>query len=195
VTTEPADRRSVHTDALATLGTVIDEHQKRDAIHLAVIPAVASCTLSPGEWVRVANGEASLAEKNEAHGIVDPFLPGAVLTGEHCWVVIKPRVITSLRHVWTHPDIPDDGQVGNDAIKESEAWLREYADRVNSHYGGEEAYQTLMDDIKGKGITYHGRDMHSREELVDADELRHHASIVLGYAVNWDDFSYFSCTC
>ena len=36
-----ADRRSPHTDALDTLGSVITEHEKRDAIHLAVEPAVA----------------------------------------------------------------------------------------------------------------------------------------------------------
>ncbi len=33
-----SDKRSVATDALATLGTIIDETAKRDAIHLAVIP-------------------------------------------------------------------------------------------------------------------------------------------------------------
>lgn len=29
------DKRSVFTDALETLGTIIDDTQKRDAIHLA----------------------------------------------------------------------------------------------------------------------------------------------------------------
>lgn len=36
-----SDKRSVATDALETLGTIIDDKQKRDAIHLAVEPVVA----------------------------------------------------------------------------------------------------------------------------------------------------------
>ena len=36
-----SDKRSVATDALETLGTIIDDTQKRDAIHLAVEPVVA----------------------------------------------------------------------------------------------------------------------------------------------------------
>jgi len=37
--------------------------------------------------------------------------------------------------------------------------------------------------------------MHSRGELIDEAELAHHASIVLGRPVNFDNFEYFSCSC
>jgi hypothetical protein len=46
-----ADNRTVATDALATLGTIIDETAGRDAIHLAVEPVVAAHNLSPGQHV------------------------------------------------------------------------------------------------------------------------------------------------
>ncbi len=43
-----SDTRTVATDALAMLGTIIDENAKRDAIHLAVIPMVAGHWMDPG---------------------------------------------------------------------------------------------------------------------------------------------------
>ena len=43
-----SDKRSVATDALETLGTIIDETAKRDAIHLAVIQAAMGVASEPG---------------------------------------------------------------------------------------------------------------------------------------------------
>jgi hypothetical protein len=105
------DKRTVFTDALETLGTLIDEHQKRDAIHLPVEPVIAGEELSQGQ--NIGLGEDGLAYatlglcRNEKHlGIVDPFLDYFVNAGERFWMIIYPRKITSLRHVWEHPDIP-----------------------------------------------------------------------------------------
>lgn len=53
-----SDKRQVRTDALGTLGTLIGENEKRDAIHLAVIPVKAGQDLSPGESIRALNGVA-----------------------------------------------------------------------------------------------------------------------------------------
>ena len=96
-----AEARSVHTDALATLGTIIDETAGRDAIHLAVEPVIAGEDLYPGQHIRIAYGVA--VSNGEAFGIVDPFLKGLVRKGSRFWFVIYPRQITSLRHVWEHP--------------------------------------------------------------------------------------------
>jgi hypothetical protein len=197
-----ADKRSVHTDALATLGTIIDEHQKRDAIHLAVIPAIAGEPLAPGTDVALDHGVATHSTEEDCVGIVDPFLKGLAAKGDRFWLVIYPRVITSLRHVWTHPAIGDEvvagcvpSQVNDKAV--SEAWLRQYAKRVNCYLAdnGDSAYETLMEDIRNGELTYRGTDMHSFGELQDADELQRHASIVLGRPVIWSDFSWFSCSC
>jgi hypothetical protein len=51
-------KHKVATDALETLGTIIDDSAKRDAIHLAVIPAVAGEDLLPGMHVQLADGVA-----------------------------------------------------------------------------------------------------------------------------------------
>ncbi len=201
-----ADNRSVATDALATLGTIIDDKQKRDAIHLAVEPVIAGENLMRGEHITVANGIAVAAKTGKGLGIVDPFLPHGVKEGERFWFVMYPRMVHSLRHVWTHPAFPDEpgtwqSVMGvSSAVPDktvSEAWLRQYAKRVNPYLAdnGDDAYTTLMNDIRRGELTYHGIDMHSFGDLLDADELQRHASIVLGRPVIWGDFEYFSCTC
>ena len=100
------DKRSVATDALETLGTIITDKEKRDAIHLAVENAVAAHTLYAGQDVGLVEGMATVhAEK--LLGIVDPFVKGPIQRGERFWLVVYPRQIHSLRHVWTHPDFPE----------------------------------------------------------------------------------------
>lgn len=136
--TGDGDKRKVSTDALETLGKIITPLEKRDAIHLAVIPAEAAHALRPGDHVLLDEGNmAYLAETGEGIGIVDPFLLGAIKKGEHFWLVIYPRVITSLRHVWTHPSIPDEAGTPAASVvvikppplteaQLSEAWIRNY---------------------------------------------------------------------
>ncbi len=97
------DKRKVSTDALETLGMVIGDGEKRDAIHLAVEPTLATETVYPGQHVN-AQGLA----RGDLIGIVDPFLKGAVHPGQRFWLVIYPRMIHSLRHVWTHPSFEDE---------------------------------------------------------------------------------------
>lgn len=104
------DSRTVATDALETLGTVIDETQKRDAIHLAVVPVKAITRVYPGQHV-TAIGDPSPVFKSELVGIVDPFLTEPVFPDQWFWLVIYPRKITSLRHVWSHPSFPEEVKV------------------------------------------------------------------------------------
>jgi hypothetical protein len=130
-----ADKRKVSTDALETLGTIIGPNEKRDAIHLAVIPAKASEVLFPSQAITYEDGLAR-GDKNGI-GIVDPFLSAPVERGETFWMVLRPRLITSLRHVWTHPALPDEPmaeavQVGEAERKAvSEKWLREFCETTD----------------------------------------------------------------
>ncbi len=101
------DKRSVSTDALETLGKIHFRDEKRDAIHLAVMPVEAGERLSAGEHIGVVNGRAFVGHPTVL-GIVDPFLTATVEPGERFWLVIYPRKIQSLRHVWSHPDLPDE---------------------------------------------------------------------------------------
>lgn len=112
--------RTPSTDALETLGMIHFKPEHRDAIHLAVEPVKAGEHLQPGEQIGVLNGIAYSAGsqldngaddpnpiKIKAQGIVDPFLPRTVKRGESFWFIMNPRMVTSLRHVWTHPDFPE----------------------------------------------------------------------------------------
>lgn len=103
-----ADKRTIATDALETLGTIIDDKQKRDAIHLAVEPVIAGEELEPGCHITVRAGVAMKTAVGAGLGIVDPFLTVTVKKGKRFWFVMYPRQVRSLRHVWTHQAFPDD---------------------------------------------------------------------------------------
>jgi hypothetical protein len=104
----PTHQRPVSTDALDTLGKIHERVEKRDAIHLAVEPVEAGERLLPGEHIEVRDGVAYGTDAGEGLGIVDPFLTRPVLKGQRFWFVMYPRMVHSLRHVWTHPAFPDE---------------------------------------------------------------------------------------
>lgn len=190
-----SDKRRVATDALETLGTIIDDKQKRDAIHLAVEPVEAGERLHPGERITVAYGVARSAEGDDALGIVDPFLPGPVLRGQRFWFVMLPRTVHSLRHVWTHPAFADETGTPAAVVvptvdkAESERWLREFCDR--SDCPDYEGVMRLLVDGNYDEYSIH----------VDGDasgeippEFWVHAEIVLGRKLE-NHPTYFSCSC
>lgn len=193
------DKRSVSTDALETLGSIIGPNEGRDAIHLAVEPAVAAHTLRPGEDVGFVDGGVGVCDNPV--GIVDPFLKQSVKRGERFWLVVYPRQITSLRHVWSHPKFPEAGtpapKAAQDPKAESEKWLRDFADRSSFSYamileGAEdwlnhEEYLTEHDSERTRDMAY-------EEGMME--QFWHHYEIVTGKAVEKEKReSFFSCSC
>jgi hypothetical protein len=124
-----ADKRKVSTDALETLGTIIGENEKRDAIHLAVLPVVAGMRLYPGQEIN-ANSDGVAAAATGGLGIVDPFLPGVVHPEQRFWMVLKPRIITSLRHVWSHPSFADEAGTNPSQATADKAAARAELERI-----------------------------------------------------------------
>jgi hypothetical protein len=181
------DKRSVTTDALETLGTIITEAERRDAIHLAVEPVVAMQELAPGQDVGFVLGGVGRCESPV--GIVDPFLNQNVKPGERFWLVVYPREITSLRHVWTHPAFEEvrDPVAGNP----SELWLRDFAARIPAHY--EDVLDHAAEYVRnGEYWSEGGR---FEGEYVP-DEFWLHYEIVTGKPVaEKDRGSFFSCSC
>ena len=124
------DKRTVSTDALETLGTIIGPGEKRDAIHIAVEPVTAGESLSAGDHVAVKDGIATRTAVGAGLGVVDPFLANHVKKGERFWFLMYPRQVRTLRHVWTHPDFPDvESKVANEQSA-SEAFIAVLADRL-----------------------------------------------------------------
>lgn len=137
-------KHSVSTDALDTLGSIISPEEGRDAIHLAVYPIEAAHQLSPAEHVKIKDGKAIHATAGEGVGIVDPFLLDFIQPGEWFWLVVYPRQITSLRHVWEHDSFPASGEVNVNAQKaEAEAWIRAWLPTVDLPYTFEQVMEAI----------------------------------------------------
>lgn len=188
-----SDRRSVSTDALETLGTIIDENAGRDAIHVAVEPVRAGEKLFPGQDVGLVNG---VAHANViCVGIVDPFLKSAVLEGEWFWMLLYPRTITSLRHVWAHPafDQPNETISRTDHVAKSEAWIADHAELLGLGKAKLMAYAAEW--LNGEEYQVQQGSEWWRDNF-DATEFWHHYEVVTGTTVAADKkHSFFCCTC
>ncbi len=211
--TDSADKRSVATDAIATLGMILDGTQKRDAIHLAVEPVVAGEFMGPGEHITIENGVARRVNPGKGLGIVDPFLLVGVEKGQHFWFIMYPRKISSLRHVWAHPSFPDEPEIGSPAdaadlatkimsatitqdrkAADSLAWIKKYAESIHVDV------KELMDGAKAyldHGEYFMPRDDMGRLEGVDTDPAfwEHYTNVT---GLNPPDEGcerFFSCSC
>lgn len=106
------DKRSVSTDALDSLGTIHTREEHRDAIHLGVEPVIAGEDIAVGANIGIGKDGFAYATDYrtdiKAVGIADPFLVNRIQKGESFWLVVYPRKITSLRHVWTHDDFDSE---------------------------------------------------------------------------------------
>lgn len=98
------------SEAIETLDQIVSRPKDRsegdrDAIHIAVIKAQAAHMLRPGDHVGqlLPGGEYGIGRYVIPVGIVSPFLTRNVETGQWFWLMLYPRTITGLRHVWTHP--------------------------------------------------------------------------------------------
>lgn len=127
-----SDKRTVATDALATLGTIIDKTAKRDAIHLAVYPIVAAEKLYPGQHIGIVDEKATTKAEKKL-GIVDPFVSGFIPDGDMFWLIVYPRQITSLRHVWEHPEFDKPPVSIESEFDKSQKWIMDFADRIRQH--------------------------------------------------------------
>lgn len=194
-----ADNRTVATDALETLGTIIDETAARDAIHLGVEPAIAAHRLQAGYHVGFDELGHASAHADTCVGIVDPFLQAPVFKGERFWLVVYPRQITSLRHVWEHPAFPgasvDPTQVSAKPIA-SEQWMRAWASKHMSddYYGDggrlsdDAAYAHAIDAGHNNSVGPY----EDARDHIDSEWWGHWEAIT---GRRGDRDSHFSCSC
>lgn len=213
-------KHTTHTDALDTLGTIIGPNEGRDAIHLAVFPVEAAVTLRPGDHVRLdADGRAVLAPRMSEGGgigIVDPFLEELVEAGARFWLVVYPRQITSLRHVWEHPAFPpSDGtaktasETASETKEEAERWIRDWLDDHGDNPGFDAVMAVIRDgswrgesqggwdgptgrNKWGEYIHFDGTDAHGDIPA----EFWYHVEVYLGRKIDSAARAeHFSCSC
>lgn len=173
------------------LGEIITTEQHRDAIHIAVVPVVASAPIVRGGLVSIAGGQAYNGSVEDAVGVADPFLRVArVEQGQAFWLYLNPGSITSLRHEWTHPALdgtPDTAAARKVVQAMAESMGLSYSALMD--YGSEHAkgwddgYVTQMGDESW-------RDGFSAETFWPAYEL------LTGEVVPEDKKEhFFSCSC
>lgn len=129
-------------DAVATMGTILPvDVGGRDAVHVAVISAIAGETLHPGQHVGLNDASTDDSDRVAATmtkhiGIVDPFLECVVYPQQRFWLYLYPRTITGLRHLWTHPDFDHVGDTYDTPAHKlaAEKWLRDFAERADLSY-------------------------------------------------------------
>lgn len=177
------------------IGRLITEPRKRDAVHIACIPATAKHELQPGEHVAVDGGWAF--ESREPLGVVDPFLKAPVQAGDKCWVMLYPGTIQSLRHEWTHPAL--DGSPEQMAAR---AWIEAFATRHDEAYNaimaaaanwvehGDWYLGAGIDD--GDGDKYYGK---FEGESVPAEFWRHYQIATGAIVPEEKQDNFFTCSC
>ncbi len=179
--------------ALDSLGEILPTDPGRDAIHLATHAVTSEERLFPGQHIGLTGGKASTSAE-KLIGIVDPFLPGAVHPGQMFWLVLYPRTITSLRHVWTHPDFSAEPVKADarDVREASKQYLEDFADRLFSYEDEGSQLQMLIDGIEGGGSF--GTDIEYGPDLEPSDELYRHYAIYTGKEAPVRP-EYFRCAC
>lgn len=177
------------------LGTLLEGHERRDAVHIAVAPCVASAGLVPGDHVEIGWAEGSpekarVCKPGAGQGIVDPYLRSGLNPGDRFYLFLYPNTITSLRHDWTHPAFASVPASPADTY-ESRAWLEKFASEAGLSY--QEIIDAANDYLKsGEYLSEGGR----WEGFYTPDEFWAHFEAVTGKRVSEDDRgSFFSCSC
>ena len=174
-----------------TLGQILKGNEERDAVHIAIVPVIASELLPPGQHIGlIEDSDDRVGVSRKPIGIVDPFLKRDVKQGQRFYMFLYPGTITSLRHSWTHPAFRNEReqifQAGNEA---SNRWLGDYATEVDLTYG--ELIAAAIGYVKyGNYISDGGK----WEGMYVPDEFWDHFENVTGIR-NENKGSFFSCSC
>lgn len=191
----PFDRNRTKEARLGEIITEAGEQNQRDAVHIAVVPCIASCDLLPGQHVGVtADGKYSMRQGTTV-GIVDPFIPAndVIKAGQTFWLCLYQGQVTTLRHEWTHPAFPNVAAApARDDRAVSESALRLYAKGIKPYDDADKAYSDLLEELKNDEVYFHGTE--SDYGIKQDYEFWRHVGIVTGRTPNMDDVT-IRCSC
>ena len=173
------------------VGKLITSEQDRDAIHVPILPVVASEDLSPGQHVGLST-QGKAMQTAKPIGVVDPFLTVDVVhKGEMFWLCLYPGSITSLRHEWTHPSLGNPlqksidyiedlaGQIGLSYSALINAAAQFVQDGEHTHMGSNEDYHDV-EPHQWQQFWHHYSKLSPKSKLPDETDQKHH---------------FFSCAC
>lgn len=188
------------------LGKKITTPQKRDCIHIAVIPVVLHDEYGyrGGQIGFRRDGKVS-EDADDLIGVLDPFLTEDVGSGDTVWMYLKPGSITSLRHDWTHPGIPEEKPVYDQATADlvadakgilatghpSGKWMHDYALELDLDY--DELIDAGRDFIAHEGYLSKGSKFEG--VTLNPDFWIHFENITGEKAPQEKRGSFFSCSC
>lgn len=188
------------TQEVVKLGSLLKGGKHRDAIHIAIAPVTAANDLSPGDRIGFSEkGNCNLVTDEgmvdgKFYGIVDPWLKKKVKKGQQFYMLLDPLTITSLRHEWTHPAFAAT-EIVDDAKRQSEAWLRKFADSWNFDY------DDMISEAESRNgiVVARDRDLHGPADLDPGEEslFWHHMEVLTGREFGDDhrDDLCWSCSC
>jgi hypothetical protein len=180
------------------IGHILDDSSVRDAIHIAVAPVTATCTMKPGQhigFVTPDDFERVSTKTAKFLGIVDPFLLNDVRVGQRFFMFLMPNTITDQVHHWAHPDFDHavalqvkDKLLG---VNVSRDWMHEFCGEYDVDYdevmNGAHDY-LLSGDYLDLGTAFDG--------VSTPPEFWHHYSRLSGKEVPEDKKdNFFSCSC
>lgn len=174
------------------LGSSPLDGQQRDAIHVAVIPMIASEMLRPGQRVGLVGTEAG--PSSNVLGIVDPYLTDVVPKGGKFWMCLLPNTVTGMRHEWQHPAFTAAPQQTVDGSKAAaERWLRLQCEPLGC------SFETLVDNdsdlVNGQWLVTHQNEDAREHWYSIEDEFWVQRRIYTGQDVSERHRGGFSCSC
>lgn len=182
------------SDTQNSIGHVLDGRGwQRDAIHIAVLPAVAKERLEPGQRIAIDNEHMATGVLNinypDAVAIVDPFLRFPVQEGIRFWAFMLPNTITNLRHHWTHPRIAESAGEDSELM-----WAKQFANSAGR------SYEVLLEDCRhfaqfGETMSTGQDESWSGLPIVDWERWWAHVEKVTGVKHTGGRYAPYYCAC
>lgn len=113
-------------------------HEKRDAVHIAVIPVKLAETLDPGTRVCTKGKEGDLLVVGKPErdkygralqkeiGVISPFIQGKAGAGYIYYLCLFPNTVVGMTHHWEHPDI--------DSKEHFKKKIKDFAESIGQTY-------------------------------------------------------------
>ena len=127
---------------------------KRDAVHVAIVPLVATERMFGGHPFTIVDDKVRACGFHESIGSVDPFIY-EVQKGQRFWAILKPGTAKNLRHDWDCPELDQALKPKADEVVPAmtpKEWLMDFAKRCGTELEVLLHCAVLWSDMKNHGL-------------------------------------------